>query len=118
MHGGAGKATVRGGYFLAWWPTDAVILRITGYEEEGKALRPFWHARATRPDGCANASSQSDHLADRGNKLRVSPYVTGPQVTWADAALAAKLLLRRTQPSGQGSTPPRGRSIPNMRTAG
>jgi hypothetical protein len=31
-------ATVRGGYFLAWWPSDADIVRITAYDEEGNAL--------------------------------------------------------------------------------
>lgn len=31
-------ATVRSGYFLAWWPSDADIVRITAYDEEGNAL--------------------------------------------------------------------------------
>lgn len=31
-------ATVRGGYFLAWWPSSAEIVRITAYDEEGNAL--------------------------------------------------------------------------------
>ena len=31
-------ATVRGGYFMAWWPSDADIVRITAYDEEGNAL--------------------------------------------------------------------------------
>jgi len=31
-------ATVRGGYFLAWWPTNADIVRITAYDGEGNAL--------------------------------------------------------------------------------
>lgn len=31
-------ATVRGGYFLAWWPSDADIVRITAYDEEGNVL--------------------------------------------------------------------------------
>jgi len=31
-------ATVRGGYFLAWWPSSADIVRITAYDEEGNTL--------------------------------------------------------------------------------
>lgn len=31
-------ATVRDGYFLAWWPSSADIVRITAYDEEGNAL--------------------------------------------------------------------------------
>ncbi len=31
-------ATVRGGYFLAWWPSSADIVRITAYDEDGNTL--------------------------------------------------------------------------------
>ena len=31
-------ATVRGGYFLAWWPSSAEIVRITAYDEDGDTL--------------------------------------------------------------------------------
>jgi hypothetical protein len=31
-------ATVRNGYFLAWWPTAADIIRITAYDEGGNVL--------------------------------------------------------------------------------
>jgi hypothetical protein len=31
-------ATVRAGYFLAWWPSSADIVRITAYDEDGNAL--------------------------------------------------------------------------------
>jgi hypothetical protein len=31
-------ATVRDGYFLAWWPSSADIVRITAYDVEGNAL--------------------------------------------------------------------------------
>lgn len=31
-------ATVSGGYFLAWWPSSADILRITAFDSDGNAL--------------------------------------------------------------------------------
>ena len=31
-------ATVSGGYFLAWWPSSADVVRITAYDEDGNAL--------------------------------------------------------------------------------
>lgn len=31
-------ATMSGGYFLAWWPSSADIVRITAYDEDGNAL--------------------------------------------------------------------------------
>lgn len=31
-------ATVHGGYFLAWWPSGADIVRITAYDEDGNTL--------------------------------------------------------------------------------
>lgn len=31
-------ATVHGGYFLAWWPSSAHIVRITAYDEDGNTL--------------------------------------------------------------------------------
>jgi hypothetical protein len=36
--GEAVTATVSGGYFVAWWPTDADILRIIAYDEQGNEL--------------------------------------------------------------------------------
>lgn len=31
-------ATVQGGYFLAWWPSSADIVRVIGYDEDGNTL--------------------------------------------------------------------------------
>lgn len=59
-------ATVSGGYFLAWWPSSADIVRITAYDEDDNALGSIEGPhRLTTSAGLSMLNRGLDHPAHR-----------------------------------------------------